>query len=163
MLRLSNIFHYYPRYYYCSCIHFVWKYRLWCAWCVSCQSVQEGKQLLNNIIPVGYFTVSWIGYHVILNSSLCAMVVSWSPLVILNPTTWVWILSGDQYTMRIRSLYRAYPSHHPFGVVHWVPEQLAYATEIKSIQLHDSISQGSAIISCMQNACYVIMKAQISL
>ena len=74
--------------------------------------------------------------------------------------------------MRLRSLHRAYPSLHPSGVVHWVPEQLnikavagacklidgcssnaalrcvrpqfqwyqlAYATEIKSIQLHDSI------------------------
>ena len=29
-----------------------------------------------------------------------------------------------QYTMRLRSLNRAYPSLHPFGVVHWVPEQL---------------------------------------
>ena len=26
--------------------------------------------------------------------------------------------------MRLRSLHRAYPSLHPFGVVHWVPEQL---------------------------------------
>ena len=69
-----------------------------------------------------------------------------------------------QYTIRLRSLNRAYPSLHPFGVVHWVPEQLnikavtghaswmqpknlcsttpytwhhlAYATEIKSTQLH---------------------------
>jgi len=73
------------------------------------------------------------------------------------------------YTMRLLSLHRAYPSIHPSGVVHWVPEQLnikavtgacklidgcslalcsatvsvvsagIYATEIKSIQLHDSI------------------------
>ena len=71
--------------------------------------------------------------------------------------------------MRLLSLHRAYPSIHPSGVVHWVPEQLnikavtgacklidgcslalcsvtvsvvsagIYATEIKSIQLHDSI------------------------
>ena len=26
--------------------------------------------------------------------------------------------------MRLRSLHKAYPSPHPFGVVHWVPEQL---------------------------------------
>ena len=75
-----------------------------------------------------------------------------------------------QYTMRLRSLHRAYPSLHPSGVVHWVPEQLwlghsnwlmvaalccvrphlqwyqlAYATEIKSIQLHDSIVMGHPI------------------
>ena len=29
-----------------------------------------------------------------------------------------------QYTIRLRSLHRAYSSLHPFGVVHWVPEQL---------------------------------------
>ena len=64
--------------------------------------------------------------------------------------------------MRLRSLHRAYPSLHPSGVVHWVPEQLnikavtgacklidgcslalclaivSVATEIKSIQLHGS-------------------------
>ena len=73
--------------------------------------------------------------------------------------------------MRLRSLHRAYPSIHPSGVVHWVPEQLnitavteanwlmvaalccvwpqfqwyhlAYATEMKSIQLHDSIVMAS--------------------
>ena len=71
--------------------------------------------------------------------------------------------------MRLRSLHRAYPSLHPSGVVHWLQEQLnikavtgactlidgcslalclttvsvvsaAFATEMKSIQLHDSIS-----------------------
>ena len=88
--------------------------------------------------------------------------------MILNPPSRVRILSGGQYTMRLRSLHRAYPSLHRFRVVHWVPEQLnikavtgacklidgcslalcwpqvqwyqlAYATEMKSIQLHDSI------------------------
>ena len=81
--------------------------------------------------------------------------------MILNPAARVRILSGGliYYTIRLRSLHRAYPSLHPFGVVHWVPEQLnikavtgacklidgcslelcsatpsvAYATEIKSI------------------------------
>ena len=42
----------------------------------------------------------------------------------LNPVARVRILSGEQYTMRLRSLHRAYPSLHPSGVVHWVPEQL---------------------------------------
>ena len=70
--------------------------------------------------------------------------------------------------MRLRSLHRAYPSLHPSGVVHWVPEQLnikavtgacklidgcsfalcsttvsvisaGICHRIKSIQLHDSI------------------------
>ena len=88
--------------------------------------------------------------------------------MILNPATRVLILSGGHYTIKLRSLHRAYPSLHPSGVVHWVPvqlnikavtgarklimvaaercvrpqfqwDQLAYATEIKSIQLHDSI------------------------
>ena len=26
-----------------------------------------------------------------------------------------------QYSMRLDRLHRAYPSHHPLGVVHWVP------------------------------------------
>ena len=29
--------------------------------------------------------------------------------------------SGCQYSMRLDRLHRAYPSLHPFGVVHWVP------------------------------------------
>ena len=43
--------------------------------------------------------------------------------MILNPAAQVRILSGGQYTIRLRSLHRAYLSLHPFGVVHWVPEQ----------------------------------------
>ena len=54
----------------------------------------------------------------------CAVVVLWSPLMIMNPTARVRILSGGQYTMRLQSLHRACPSLHPSGVVHWVPEQL---------------------------------------
>ena len=54
----------------------------------------------------------------------CAMVVLWSPLMILNPAARVRVLSRWQYTMRLQSLHRAYPSLHHFGVVHWVPEQL---------------------------------------
>ena len=44
--------------------------------------------------------------------------------MILNPATRVRILSEGQYTIRLRSLHRAYLSLHPFGVVHWVTEQL---------------------------------------
>ena len=29
--------------------------------------------------------------------------------------------SGCQYSMRLDRLHRAYPSLHPFGVLHWVP------------------------------------------
>ena len=29
--------------------------------------------------------------------------------------------SGCQYSMKLDRLHRAYPSLHPFGVVHWVP------------------------------------------
>ena len=38
--------------------------------------------------------------------------------------TYLYILkfvSGCQYSMRLDRLHRAYPSLHPFGVVHWVP------------------------------------------
>ena len=44
--------------------------------------------------------------------------------MIFNPAARVRILSGDQYTIRLQSLHRVYPSLHPSGVVHWVPEQL---------------------------------------
>ena len=33
----------------------------------------------------------------------------------------VQVPSGCQYSMRLDRLHRAYPSLHPFGVVHWVP------------------------------------------
>ena len=52
--------------------------------------------------------------------------------MILNPAIRVRVLSGDQYTMRLRSLHRAYPSLHPLRVVHWVPEQL----NIKAVTEH---------------------------
>ena len=42
------------------------------------------------------------------------------------------VLSGGQYTMKLRSLHRAYPSLHIFEVVHWVPEQL----NIKAVTGH---------------------------
>ena len=89
--------------------------------------------------------------------------------MILNPAARGSNPDWGQYTIRLRSLHRAYPSLHPFGVVHWVPEQLNIKAvtgacklidgcslelcsaspsvassgichaEIKSIQLHDSI------------------------
>ena len=39
-----------------------------------------------------------------------------------------------QYTMKLRSLHKAYPSLHPSGVVHWVREQL----NIKAVTGHAS-------------------------
>ena len=51
--------------------------------------------------------------------------------LVAAPTVWqiiyarVKIMGGAiKYVVRIRLLHRAYPSLHPSGVVHWVPEQL---------------------------------------
>ena len=60
--------------------------------------------------------------------------------MILNPAARVRILSGGQYTMRLRSLHRAYPSLHPFGVVHWVPEQLNIKAVTGACKLIDGCS-----------------------
>ena len=64
--------------------------------------------------------------HVIvqIHATKCAVVVYCSPLIILNPTDRVLILSGGNYTIRLRSLHRAYPSLYFSGVAHWVSEQL---------------------------------------
>ena len=45
-----------------------------------------------------------------------------------------------QYTMRLRSLHRAYPSLHPSGVIHWVPEQLNMKAVTEAYKLIDSCS-----------------------
>ena len=42
--------------------------------------------------------------------------------------------------MRLRSLYRAYPSLHPSGVVHWVQEQLNIKAVTKACKLIDGCS-----------------------
>ena len=47
---------------------------------------------------------------------------------------------SGQYTMRFRSLHRAYPSLHPFGVVHWVPEQLNIKAVTGACKLIDGCS-----------------------
>ena len=60
--------------------------------------------------------------------------------MILNPAARVRILSGGQYTIRLRSLHRAYPSLHPFGVVHWVPEQLNIKAVTGACKLIDGCS-----------------------
>ena len=60
--------------------------------------------------------------------------------MILNPTAWVRILSGGQYTIKLRSLHRDYPSRHPFGVVHWVPEQLNIKAVTGACKLIDGCS-----------------------
>ena len=45
-----------------------------------------------------------------------------------------------QYTMRLRSLHRAYPSLHHFGVVHWIPEQLNIKAVTGACKLIDGCS-----------------------
>ena len=42
--------------------------------------------------------------------------------------------------MRLRSLHRAYPNLHLFGVVHWVPEQLNIKAVIGACKLIDGCS-----------------------
>ena len=42
--------------------------------------------------------------------------------------------------MRLRSLHRAYPSLHPLGVVHWVPEQLNIKAVTGACKLIDGCS-----------------------
>ena len=42
--------------------------------------------------------------------------------------------------MRLRSLHRAHPSHHLFGVVHWVPEQLNIKAVTGACKLIDGCS-----------------------
>ena len=60
--------------------------------------------------------------------------------MILNPAVRVRILSGGQYTMRLRSLHRAYLSLHPSGVVNGVPEQLNIDAVTGAFKLIDGCS-----------------------
>ena len=96
---------------------------------------------------------------------LCAVVVLWSPLMILNPAARVRFLSGGKYTIRLRSLHRAYPSLHSVGVVHWVPEQLNIKAVTGAWKLIDgcSLELCSATPSvassgiCHRNKVYLIV------
>ena len=60
--------------------------------------------------------------------------------MILIPAARVRVLSRGQYTIRLRSLHRAYPSLHPFGVVDWVPEQLNIKAVTGACKLIDGCS-----------------------
>ena len=61
--------------------------------------------------------------------------------MILNPAARVRNLGGGQNTtIRLQSLHRAYPSLHPVGVVHWVPEQLNIKAVIGACKLIDGCS-----------------------
>ena len=60
--------------------------------------------------------------------------------MILNLAARVRILSGGQYTIRLRSLHMAYPSLHFSGVVHWVPEQLNIKAVTGACKLIDGCS-----------------------
>ena len=42
--------------------------------------------------------------------------------------------------MRLDRLHRAYPSLHPFGIVHWVPEQLNMKAVTGACKLNDGCS-----------------------
>ena len=64
--------------------------------------------------------------------------------MILNTAARVRILSGGQYTMRLRSLHRAYPSLHPSEIVHWVPEQL----NIKAVTGACNLIDGCSLALC---------------
>ena len=46
--------------------------------------------------------------------------------------------------MRLRSLHMVYPSLHPFGVVHWVPEQL----NIKAVTGACRLIDGCSLVLC---------------
>ena len=58
-----------------------------------------------------------------------------------------------QYTMRLRSLHRAHPSLHLFGVVHWVPEQLNIKAVTGACKLIDGCSYAlcSATVSVVSS------------
>ena len=57
-----------------------------------------------------------------------------------------------QYTMRLRSLHRAYPSLHPSGVVHWVPEQL----NIKAVTGKFKLLDGCSLVLCSATPSVVL-------
>ena len=56
-----------------------------------------------------------------------------------------------QYTMRFRSLHRAFPSLHPSGVVHWVPEQL----NIKGCNWACKLIDGCSLVLCLATGSVV--------
>ena len=53
--------------------------------------------------------------------------------------------------MRLRSLHRAYPSLHPSGVVHWVPEQL----NIKAVTGACKLIDGCSFALCLATVSMV--------
>ena len=57
--------------------------------------------------------------------------------------------------MRLRSLHRAYPSLHPSGVVHWVPEQL----HIKAVTGACKLIDGCSLALC--SATVLVVSAGI--
>ena len=65
-----------------------------------------------------------------------------------------------QYTVRIRSLHWAYPSLHPFGVMHWVPEHLNIKAVTGACKLIDgcSLELCSAIPSVASSAWHIPQK-----
>ena len=58
-----------------------------------------------------------------------------------RPGSGSWV---GQYTMRLRSLHRAYPSLYSSGVVHWVPEHL----NIKAVTAACKLIDGCSLVLC---------------
>ena len=84
----------------------------------------------SNTVLRGCFAVLFLWraeYSIIINITLYSMSLSVSVcsggVVVtaydFESGRWGSNLEWDQHTIRLRSLHRAYPSLHPFGVVHW--------------------------------------------
>ena len=56
------------------------------------------------------------------------------------------------YTMTLRSLHRAYPSLHPSGVVHCIPEQLNIEAVTEAFKLID----GCSLVLCSATPTVVL-------
>ena len=65
---------------------------------------------------------------------VCAVVVQWSLLMILNPAVRVRILSGDQYSIKLRSLLRTRVFIPP-GCTLGIPEQLSLKAVTEACKL----------------------------
>ena len=75
---------------------------------------------------------------------VCSGSVVVTAYIIMNSAIRVRILSGVQYTIRLRSLHRAHPSLPLHGVVHWVPEQL----NIKAVTEVSKLIDGCSLELC---------------
>ena len=74
------------------------------------------------------------------SSRIVVTILTLDPEVVGSSPEWVPIF------YEARSLHRAYPSLHPFGVVHWVPEQL----NIKAVTGACKLIDGCSLKSCVR-------------